>query len=730
MTSRSMTSKRLAMMNFTTFCKTTLRFSLISCSKISRIGAGCQEPKKQVSATILQGQVLDHQDEIERDEHTSQSNIGKHAREGGAKSEGSKVTSSEKEQASSWKEAEEAEMSRVPSGGPSKRRRRERSRSSGDEEDERESRRRNRDRRGKSSSSEDEQDRRGREDRRQMDRKREWDSRDARSRDRGWQGHGSSHHQYRGPTGRGGHAPPNFMGVGLSLLGMPFGPMGIPPKGGMGAFGFGGAVAPNNPSFGSSGKLESGGGNAEDYNPENPAVPELQQRQMIMNNPSQPMFPLPLPSPQELQRFLRQHIQNQLSAGRGKLNQPVGGMRDRSRKDFDWQPNENRPGTNGESWDAGRGGSNVESREGRNENRPRVEWKTVSDTILVTQIPENQCTERQLRSHFQKFGVIAKISIDDKVDDKNNKSAKITFTSHPMAKAAIGCVDAVFSNRFIQVKWAAPSGMDHGNAATQQGKLSQHADSGGRKIIGKAKGMNFVRAEGDANEGGSLALSSTAETLEDLLARQKEVLAALTAKGAGELSADEKVNLKKEFAELKSKVQAALKRKQEQAEAAALAATAPAHPPIRGGFRGGRGAGRGMGRGHFHGAPPVNRGPKAILISNLHPDISFEGLLRSHFQSYGPVGEIEFQEDKTSCVVHFATRGAASHALRHATFLNGKTLTLSWFEPPETAGTEESNDQNGDEGEKSSAMEEEANEGAMEADAGDKVEGVEEEQEC
>ena len=38
------------------------------------------------------------------------------------------------------------------------------------------------------------------------------------------------------------------------------------------------------------------------------------------------------------------------------------------------------------------------------------------------------------------------------------------------------------------------------SAATQQGKLSQHADSGGRKIIGKAKGMNFVRAEGDANE--------------------------------------------------------------------------------------------------------------------------------------------------------------------------------------------------------------------------------------
>lgn len=80
--------------------------------------------------------------------------------------------------------------------------------------------------------------------------------------------------------------------------------------------------------------------------------------------------------------------------------------------------------------------------------------------------------------------MIAKISIDDKVDDKNNKSAKITFTSHPMAKAAIGCVDAVFSNRFIQVfsllklvryifdvssqvKWAAPSGMDHGNGSLQ-----------------------------------------------------------------------------------------------------------------------------------------------------------------------------------------------------------------------------------------------------------------------
>ena len=33
-----------------------------------------------------------------------------------------------------------------------------------------------------------------------------------------------------------------------------------------------------------------------------------------------------------------------------------------------------------------------------------------------------------------------------------------------------------------------------------------------------------------------------------------KVLATLTAKGAGELSTDEKVNFKKEFAELKSKV--------------------------------------------------------------------------------------------------------------------------------------------------------------------------------
>eukprot|EP00960_Hanusia_phi_P036594 752412-Hanusia_phi.AAC.5 len=563
--------------------------------------------KKTGSATILQGQVLDH-DETSRGKDDSPSEVGKRSREGGSKSDGGSAKSSEKEQASNWKQTQEVELSRTPSGGPSKRRRRERSQSSGDEGGDRDSRRRNRDRRGRSSSSEDENDRRAREDRRQTDRRREWDGRDARSRDRGWQGHGGSHQSYRGPAGRSGPPPPNFMGVGLPLLGLPFPPMGMPPKPGMGGFGFGGTVPPNNPGFGNN-KLESGGGNNEDYNPENPAVPELQQRQMVINNPSQPMFPLPLPSPQELQRFLRQHIQNQLSAGRGKMSQPGSGMRDRSRKDPDWQANDNRSGTNGESWDSGRGGSSTEGREGRSEGRPRVEWKTVSDTILVTQIPENQCTERQLRSHFQKFGVIAKISIDDKTDEKNNKSAKITFTSHPMAKAAIGCVDAVFSNRFIQVKWAAPSGMDHGNgflyldmegsltlssAAMQPGKQHQQVESGGRRIMGKAKGMNFVRAEGDANE----------------------VLAALTAKGAGELSAEDKANLKKEFAELKAKVdsvQVALKRKQVQAEAAALAANAPAHPPSRGGFRGGRG-GRGMGRGHFHGAPPVSRGPKAILV--------------------------------------------------------------------------------------------------------------------
>jgi hypothetical protein len=73
--------------------------------------------------------------------------------------------------------------------------------------------------------------------------------------------------------------------------------------------------------------------------------------------------------------------------------------------------------------------------------------------------------------------------------------------------------------------------------------------------------------------------------------------------------------------------------------------------------------------------------PKALAVTDLHPDIRFEGLLRSHFQSFGQVTDISFApDDASACVVTFATRREAEVAMQ-ATLLNGKTLKICWHVP-------------------------------------------------
>eukprot|EP00802_Teleaulax_amphioxeia_P012476 Tamp_12519.p1 GENE.Tamp_12519~~Tamp_12519.p1 ORF type:complete len:305 (+),score=70.57 Tamp_12519:675-1589(+) len=181
-----------------------------------------------------------------------------------------------------------------------------------------------------------------------------------------------------------------------------------------------------------------------------------------------------------------------------------------------------------------------------------------------------------------------------------------------------------------------------------------------------------------------------ADSLDDLMARQKEVLAALTGKGpeGAAITAERKTALKKEFAALKVEVADLLKLKQQAVEEKAQQAQAQAHSaemsPAAAAGRGRGGGGRGGMRAPIQ--TRIDNRPKALEITELHEDLRWEGLLRSHFQTFGLVKEITFlEDDPASCIVTFSTRREAEGALNHATHLNGKTMSIKWHTPARAA---------------------------------------------
>ncbi|KAJ1474719.1 hypothetical protein T484DRAFT_1831184 [Baffinella frigidus] len=87
------------------------------------------------------------------------------------------------------------------------------------------------------------------------------------------------------------------------------------------------------------------------------------------------------------------------------------------------------------------------------------------DTVLVNTVPKNVAEEQKnvaeeqkMRVYFSRFGKVARVIIDSAGDrggrgggggDREQVNARVTFTSHESAQAAIRSVDAVLSNRFI-----------------------------------------------------------------------------------------------------------------------------------------------------------------------------------------------------------------------------------------------------------------------------------------
>ncbi len=154
-----------------------------------------------------------------------------------------------------------------------------------------------------------------------------------------------------------------------------------------------------------------------------------------------------------------------------------------------------------------------------------------------------------------------------------------------------------------------------------------------------------------------------------------QVLAALAGKGpeGTAVSPEQKAALKKEFAALKVKVAEMLKQKQmavEEKAQQAQAHSAETGPAAAATAVAGRG--RGGARGGMR-APiqtRIDNRPKSLEINELHQDLRWEGLLRSHFQTFGLVKAITFMEDDPATWCFFFSRLALSRQ------------SLSWSSSP------------------------------------------------
>lgn len=224
----------------------------------------------------------------------------------------------------------------------------------------------------------------------------------------------------------------------------------------------------------------------------------------------------------------------------------------------------------------------------------------------------------------------------------------IEFAIRSLILASLFC-------RFVQVKWAPPT-LSHPllpNARIQESFEPSQAHVSAAPVQARAKPrmsvsqrLGFVKAQGQGSEGGSLPAHEQPQpkTLDELMAKQKQVLEQLT---SANVTAEQKVELKKLFAVLGRRVKAALDRKQLAMTASALAL----QPEDTHTVTLAPGRGRGRGRGGMSVGPPIlrlDKRPRTLQINDLHQDLRFAGLLKCHFDSFAKVLDVEPVSDDPS----------------------------------------------------------------------------------
>ncbi|KAI7870676.1 hypothetical protein BDF14DRAFT_1504746 [Spinellus fusiger] len=319
-------------------------------------------------------------------------------------------------------------------------------------------------------------------------------------------------------------------------------------------------------------------------------------------------------------------------------------------------------------------------------------------TLVVENIPQEECQITKVHDFFQKFGTLTNISVQP-----HQQKAILQYGTRAEAEAAYHSPDAIFDNRFVKVYWHREKEEGGSGLApaveVQQTPVVPSNEPDPELVAARAAELAKQREEKQKKHQERMqalldAQKQKEQMLQGQINEQKELMAKL---GNKDLTRVEKEELLKSLKRIAAEIDVSkasvmpqpqqtpvsgttetpedLKRKLAilEAEAAALglAAQGSAYRG-RGGYFG-RGRGYPRMRGGMARMSLDNR-PTKILIKNIPEDANEE--LQKHFEQYGSITSFEASEHGT--IVNYSQRFEAEKAMSVGANFPKGTLQLSW----------------------------------------------------
>lgn len=182
-------------------------------------------------------------------------------------------------------------------------------------------------------------------------------------------------------------------------------------------------------------------------------------------------------------------------------------------------------------------------------------------TLVVEKIPDDKLSLESVNGWFKRFGTVTNVAID-----ANNAKALVSFAQHEEAHTAWKSEDAVFGNRFVKVFWHRPM-EGHGQAGARMlaasAPLVAHMGGSVEAAPPAATAPSTPiatptpaasapppaatprKTAGASGSSTASALAAKSQLLEQTIAEQKRLMAAL-----GTASAEEKKEIMAQFRKL------------------------------------------------------------------------------------------------------------------------------------------------------------------------------------
>mmetsp|Transcript_21728 Transcript_21728/g.30372 ORF Transcript_21728/g.30372 Transcript_21728/m.30372 type:complete len:438 (+) Transcript_21728:3-1316(+) len=269
---------------------------------------------------------------------------------------------------------------------------------------------------------------------------------------------------------------------------------------------------------------------------------------------------------------------------------------------------------------SGRGRNN--RRNGTNRNREPPPNPT---NLYVENVPPNVNNMKSLSRHFERFGEIVNVQID-----QDHKKAYVQFRTHEQAKLAISSPAAVCGNRFIKVKWA---WHDPKNMIAKEEKLAKADSNTGIRIEKRGGDLKQNTEEMQAKKEKMLQMFQ-ARMLRKIVEKQKRILKMLTNKN---LKPEMRNILKEKYSSATQEYEKAMeeaKERKKRLEKISLASQelAPAAKNV-------------------------------LRISDIPAQLRVESALREHFSKYGTISSINLGGGNDEALVTFDLEAEAKRAL-------------------------------------------------------------------